>query len=177
MVIDCRKAFEAAWPEYMLKRSTEVPEKYLLMTTQADWIQFQNGWKARDSKRESAQPVEYTLSDIENAIKNAQPERIIVRQELRQRDGQPIEVLHEKVEIKATPHRQALAVMEMIQGKLPKREVSAPKPDKFIISEMLMSYVDGRTGQTHQNYGFGQDDENGMRNVLALLIGKGWKQL
>lgn len=59
----------------------------------------------------------------------------------------------------------------------PKREVSAqPKEDKFIISEMWMAYVDGKTGTSHTNYAAGQSDENAMRNILALLINKGWKQ-
>ncbi len=68
------------------------------------------------------QPVDISLSDIENAIKNAQPERIIVRQEIRQREGQPIEVLHEKVEFRVTAAQQALAVMEFINSRAPVRE-------------------------------------------------------
>lgn len=58
----------------------------------------------------------------------------------------------------------------------PKRESGEPKQDKFIVSEMLMAYVDGRDGHSHQNYAFGNKDEDGMRNVLALLMSKGWKQ-
>lgn len=60
--------------------------------------------------------------------------------------------------------------------RAPERESVAPKEDKFIISEMWMAYVDGKTGISHTNYAAGQSDENAMRNILALLINKGWKQ-
>lgn len=49
--------------------------------------------------------------------------------------------------------------------------------DEFIISEMFMAYVDCKTGTSHTNYAAGQSDENAMRNILALLINKGWTNI
>ncbi len=51
-----------------------------------------------------------------------------------------------------------------------------PEKDPYVISEMCMAYIDGVTRATHTNYAVGQNEENGMRNVLALLIDKGYSR-
>lgn len=61
---------------------------------------------------------EISVVDIEAAIKNAKPERVIVRKELRQRTGEPIEVLNERIEFRVTPLQQATAVLELIRPYL-----------------------------------------------------------
>ncbi len=43
-----------------------------------------------------------------------------------------------------------------------------------IISEMMMAFIDGKTGQKHQNYSSTEADEKGMKNVLSYLIDSGW---
>lgn len=58
--------------------------------------------------------------------------------------------------------------------KKPIPDMATPQDDKYIISEMLMAFIDGFHGKKHENYACGEKDENGMRNVLALLIEKGW---
>jgi len=66
---------------------------------------------------------------------------------------------------------------EEAEALLNKRElVNLPKEDKYIISEMCMAYCDGASGKANQNYAFSHHEENGMRNVLALILNKGWKQ-
>lgn len=52
-----------------------------------------------------------------------------------------------------------------------------PVIDEFIIYEMLMAFIDGAEGNAYTNYAATQKDENGMRNVLALLVSKGYGKI
>lgn len=105
---------------------------------------------AQSAQKGSEQPVELSVSDIEAAIKNVQPERVIVRQELRQRTGEPIEVLHEKIEFRVTALQQASAVFELVRPHLlhPEREIVDVKPGTLPIN------IDEALEALHTQYQF-----------------------
>jgi hypothetical protein len=46
--------------------------------------------------------------------------------------------------------------------------------DEYLAQNMLMAFIDGREGRQVTNYAGSQKDEDGMRNVLAFLIQKGY---
>lgn len=50
--------------------------------------------------------------------------------------------------------------------------------DPHIISEMLMAYIDGSIWPDKtSNYGVMPNEERGMKNVLALLVSKGYRRV
>lgn len=124
----------------------------------------------RYPERRTQQPVGLSVSDIQNAIQSAKPERIIVRQELRQRNGEPIEILHEKTEYRVSAWNQAQAVMEIIKPYLrqPEREAvtqwqpikTAPKDGTSILSFPHYIVTHWEVGGWTSHYvGDGTEDE------------------